>query len=188
MCHRTLPFFMTTTLDFNTREKNSHFRHPSQWSKDDVCYCHFQILTVTWICTDWPSAAPSLLQKWYWVSFPEVKQPASWRYHPPPSSAEVKERVELYLNSLSGSAWPVSRWILPFTLCTCKHWQQVLEVSFVLITRCSLSHQRISSAKTKSPGVQVWLFYLYWCIIKYGHLCQKYPVLTLFQLHYLPHY
>jgi len=27
--------------------------------------------------------------------------------HPPPSSAEVKERVELYLYSLSGSLWPV---------------------------------------------------------------------------------
>ena len=27
--------------------------------------------------------------------------------HPPPSSAEVKERVELYLYSLSGSLWLV---------------------------------------------------------------------------------
>jgi len=27
--------------------------------------------------------------------------------HPPPSSAEVKERVELYLYSPSGSLWPV---------------------------------------------------------------------------------
>jgi len=27
--------------------------------------------------------------------------------HPPPSSAGVKERVELYLFSLSGPSWPV---------------------------------------------------------------------------------
>jgi hypothetical protein len=27
--------------------------------------------------------------------------------HPPPSSAEVKERVELYLYSPSGHTWPV---------------------------------------------------------------------------------
>jgi len=49
------------------------------------------------------------LTQGYRVSFPEVKQPGSLRYHPPPSNAEVKERVELYLNFLSGSAWPVSK-------------------------------------------------------------------------------
>jgi len=34
--------------------------------------------------------------------------------HPPPSSAEVKERVELYLYSTSGSSWPVRGWTLLF--------------------------------------------------------------------------
>jgi len=33
--------------------------------------------------------------------------------HPPPSSAEVKERVELYLYSTSGLSWPVIGWTLP---------------------------------------------------------------------------
>jgi hypothetical protein len=32
--------------------------------------------------------------------------------HPPPI-AEVKERVQLYIYSLSGSSWPVLEWILP---------------------------------------------------------------------------
>jgi len=31
-------------------------------------------------------------------SFPGVKQPGRGADHPPPSSAEVKERVELYLS------------------------------------------------------------------------------------------
>ena len=39
--------------------------------------------------------------------FPAVKQPGSGVDHPPPSSAEVKERVELYLYSLSGPSCPV---------------------------------------------------------------------------------
>jgi hypothetical protein len=36
-----------------------------------------------------------------------VKRPRRGVDHPPPSSAEVKERVELYLYFLSGSSWPV---------------------------------------------------------------------------------
>jgi len=38
-------------------------------------------------------------------SFPEVKRPARGVNHPP-SSAKVKERVELYLYSPSGPSWP----------------------------------------------------------------------------------
>jgi hypothetical protein len=36
--------------------------------------------------------------------------------HPPPSSAEVKERVELYLYSPFGPSWPVLGWTLPLPL------------------------------------------------------------------------
>ena len=46
-------------------------------------------------------------------SLPGVKRPTRGVYHPPPSSAEVKERVELYLYSPSGSSWLVIVWILP---------------------------------------------------------------------------
>ena len=51
-------------------------------------------------------------------SFPGVKRPEHGVNHPPPSSAEVKERVELYLHSLSGPSWPVlGRTLpLPFTV------------------------------------------------------------------------
>jgi hypothetical protein len=40
-------------------------------------------------------------------SFPGVKRPGRGVDHPPPSSAEVKERVELYLYSPSWPSWPV---------------------------------------------------------------------------------
>ena len=40
-------------------------------------------------------------------SFPGVKRPGRGVDHPPQSSAEVKERVELYLYSPSLSSWPV---------------------------------------------------------------------------------
>jgi hypothetical protein len=46
-----------------------------------------------------PWGPPSLLYNEYRVSFPGVKQPGRGVNHQLPSSAEVKERVELYLYS-----------------------------------------------------------------------------------------
>jgi len=40
-------------------------------------------------------------------SFPGVKRPRRGVDHPPLSSDEVKERVEIYLYSTSGPSWPV---------------------------------------------------------------------------------
>ena len=42
-----------------------------------------------------------------------VKRPGHGVDHPPPSSAEVKERVALYIYSPSGLSWPVLGWPLP---------------------------------------------------------------------------
>jgi len=39
--------------------------------------------------------------------FPGVKRPGPGVDHPPPSSVEVKERVERYLYSHYGPSWPV---------------------------------------------------------------------------------
>jgi hypothetical protein len=48
--------------------------------------------------------------------FPGVKRPGRGIDHPPPSSAKVKERVELYLYSPSGPSWPVLGWTLPLLI------------------------------------------------------------------------
>jgi len=48
--------------------------------------------------------------------FPGVKRPERGVEHPPPSSAEVKERVDLYLYSPFGPSWPVLGWPLPLPL------------------------------------------------------------------------
>ena len=55
----------------------------------------------------------SLLQNEYRVSLPGVKRPGRGVEHPPPSSAEIQETVELYLYSPSGPSWPVTGWPLP---------------------------------------------------------------------------
>jgi hypothetical protein len=47
-------------------------------------------------------------------SFPGLKRPGRGVDHPPPSSAEVKEKVKLYLYSPSRPSWPVRRWTLPY--------------------------------------------------------------------------
>jgi hypothetical protein len=51
----------------------------------------------------------------YW-SFPQVKWLECGVFHPPPSSAEVKESVELYLYSPSVLLWQVIGCTLPLTL------------------------------------------------------------------------
>ena len=48
-------------------------------------------------------------------SFLGVKRPGRGVDHPPSSSAEVNERVELYLYSTSGPSWPVLGRPLPST-------------------------------------------------------------------------
>jgi hypothetical protein len=60
-------------------------------------------------CThpDQPWSSPSLLYNGYQVYFLKVKQLTCGIDHPPPSSAMVRERVELHLYSPSGPSWPV---------------------------------------------------------------------------------
>jgi hypothetical protein len=45
-----------------------------------------------------------------------VKWPGCGIDHPPPSSAKIKERIDLYLYSPSGPSWPVIRLLLAFVI------------------------------------------------------------------------
>jgi hypothetical protein len=48
--------------------------------------------------------------------FPGDKEAGAWRLPPIPSSAKVKERVELHFYSPSGPLWPVGGWTLPYNM------------------------------------------------------------------------
>ena len=72
---------------------------------------------------DRPLGQPSLLYNGYRVSFQGVKRPGRGVDLRTPSSAEVKERVKLYLYFPSGTTWPVPGWNLPFLsayTCVCS--------------------------------------------------------------------
>jgi len=59
----------------------------------------------------------SLLYNGYRVSFPGVKMPGRGVDHPPQSSAEVEEKLGLYIYSPSGPSWPVLGRNLLLLLC-----------------------------------------------------------------------
>jgi hypothetical protein len=57
--------------------------------------------------TSRPALGPTQLTIQWVPDLPGVKRPGRGADHPPPSSTEVKERVQLYFYSLSGLSWPV---------------------------------------------------------------------------------
>jgi hypothetical protein len=65
---------------------------------------------------------PTLLYNGYRVSFPVVKRPGRGVDHPPPSSAGVKQTVQLYLYSTSGPSWPVIGRSLPLRYVPVSQW------------------------------------------------------------------
>ena len=69
-----------------------------------------------------PAPGPTLRPiQWAPGLFRGIKRPGRGVDHPPLSSAEVKERVELYLYPPPfGLSWPVLGWPLPLTYKNCK--------------------------------------------------------------------
>ena len=56
---------------------------------------------------EWRWGPPSLLYNGYRLSFPGAKRLGRGVNHPTPTSAEVKDRVELYVYSPLAPSWPV---------------------------------------------------------------------------------
>ena len=80
-----------------------------------------------------PGAHPTSYTMGTW-SFQGVKRPGRGVDHPPPSSAEVKETVKLYICSYSGPSWPVlGRTLpLPFVISVMKGiYNYILETNHV---------------------------------------------------------
>jgi len=88
-----------------------------------------------------PSSPPSLLYNGYRVSFPGKMRARAWSWPHTPSSAEVKEWVELYHYSPSGPSWPVLRWILLcLTLLLTKVWAREI---IRLVTHRSITEKHL---------------------------------------------
>ena len=75
-----------------------------------------------------------------------VPQPTAPPRTPVPSSADVKERVQLYLYSPSGPSWPLLRWTLPLFYC-CQRYRRtygIMENILSDLTEFEVSKQLIA--------------------------------------------
>jgi hypothetical protein len=93
--------------------------------------------------TVWPTHPPC---NGYRVPFPAVRRPGRGANNPPTSSAEVKEKVELYLLSPSGPTRPVlgQTWPLPWPhIGTSPHYSRytIFRVNFWSIPKLFFSKQ-----------------------------------------------
>jgi len=71
---------------------------------------------VSRICPDRSWGPPSLLHNGYRLAFPAIRWPGRGVDSPPPTSAEVKEKLELYVHSPSGPSRRVLGRALPLPL------------------------------------------------------------------------
>jgi hypothetical protein len=186
----------------NTADRRVHIK-----AVDFFCLCeHYQFIknnSVTfgsktvWLYVQTDPGTHRAAYTMATCSFPGIKRPGRGVSHPPPSSADVKERVELYFCSPSGSSWPLLGWndynikvqkqtTGPLVLC----WQwfmfrictlvtlryvddgfSVTSVEYVLvITRVFFGLFTIFSVLMRSFLSHTWRFSIdWWCIWVRGH-------------------
>ena len=90
-------------------------------------------------------------------SFPGIKRLGHGIDHPPPSSAEVKERVELYLYSPSAPLWPLLGWNLPLPSNTAILQQQYMKsLGQLLVKMWWEKHILLSGFLNKNVGNFSW--------------------------------
>jgi hypothetical protein len=104
------------------RRKGMLYRHDFLFYIEKLCwkstelerdgFRHFLNMLLRWDKIKWKGKK---LKNSYTMgigSSPGVKRPGRGFDHTPPSSAKIKERVELHLYSPSGLSWPVLGWTL----------------------------------------------------------------------------
>ena len=98
--------------------------------------------------------SPSFLYSGYRVSFPWIKRLGRGVVHPSHLVPKVKERVELYLYSLSGPSWPVLGW----TILYCIGWLVVsLKLITLFVTGSPLTFKAFYIWSPKSWLLYTWL-------------------------------
>jgi len=100
---------------------------------------------------DRPWVPPSLLYHKYRV-FPGVKRSGRGVDHPTLSSAEIQERVELYLYSPFGPSWPVLGWTLP-----CRQWLSYITTSYFMSALCYLKCRHDSLSGFSQIFFRAWI-------------------------------
>jgi len=84
------------------------------------------------------------------MSFPGVKRPRRGLDHPPPSSAEVKERVNLCFYSPSEPSWPILGWTLPLPYQLVKFsLTRRIRISFRKLRVCRVIKEFVENFRTR---------------------------------------